>query len=150
MASEEGVVRMSKAVSRVVGTKAVSDSVLAGMWWDAPTKQLVIYVVDGPNSNALRTKIDKAVSAVQGDYSHRFVAVSRSDEELARLAKELMSDPKVWAGSFAGDIVTVGPDHTTNGIMLGVTGHIAELKDRAQRRLAGVPVEVRQQAPLSW
>jgi len=136
----DGVSRMTDAVTRVAGTDW--RSVLGGLHWDARTKQLVIYVVDGPNANALQTNIDRAVSAVQGDYSHRFVAVGRSFEELRGLAAGVMSDRKVWAGNFASDIVSVGPDPAIDGLRVVVTGHVAELKDRVQRRLGGVPVAV--------
>ncbi|MEO6144420.1 MAG: hypothetical protein ABIP19_10615 [Dermatophilaceae bacterium] len=137
----ERAIRMIDQATKVAGTD--SASLLGGVHWDAQAQQLIIYVVDNSKADALQTKIDKAVGAVQGDYTHRFVRVERSYEELRNLAVAVMHDRKQWAGSFADELVSVGPDRATNGLEVTSTGHVAELKDLLRARVGGVPVAVR-------
>lgn len=138
------VSRMTDQATKVAGTN--SAAVLGGLHWDAQAQQLIIYVVNNSKADALQAKIDKAVGAVQGNYTHRFVRVERSYEELRNLAVAVMRDRKQWAGSFADELVSVGPDRATNGLGVTATGHVAELKDLLKARVGGVPVLVEQGA----
>ncbi len=132
------VSRMTDEVTKVAGTDWAA--VLGGLHWDAQAQQLVIYVVNDSKADALQANIDKAVRAVQGDYTHRFVRVERSFEELRNLAAAVMHDRKQWAGSFATEVVSIAPDRATNGLRLASTGHAAELKDLLKARVGAVPV----------
>lgn len=138
----ERVSRMTDEVTKVAGTDWAS--VLGGLAWDAQERQLVIYLVDNSKADALQASIEKAVGAVQGDYTHRFVRVDRSFQELRNLATAAMADRREWAGDFADDIILVAPDRAINGLRVAATGHVAELKDQLKARVGGVPVAAEQ------
>lgn len=136
------VSRMTDQVTKVAGTDWAS--VLGGQHWDAQAHQLVIYVVNNSKADALQANIDKAVGAVEGDYTHRFARVERSYEELRSLVIAVMSDRKQWAGNYADDVILVAPDRAINGLRVVATGHVAELKDLLKARVGGVPVAAEQ------
>lgn len=136
------VSRMTDQVTKVAGKDWAS--VLGGQHWDVQAQQLVIYIVDDSKADALQANIEKAVGAVQGDYTHRFVRVERSYEELRSLATAVMSDRKQWAGNLSEDLILVAPDRGINGLRIVATGHVAELKDLLKARVDGVPVAAEQ------